>query len=49
LRTFYAAPPVGADSDAHAALRRHFPPPVLVVITALAGRRYRRTVAPVWS
>jgi hypothetical protein len=49
MGTFFAWLQDGADADAKAALRREVPPPVLVVITALAGRRYRRTVAPVWS
>lgn len=39
----------GADADARRALRRQIPAPVVVVVTALAGRRYRRDVASVWA
>jgi hypothetical protein len=30
-------------------LRREVPRPVLYVVTRTSGRRYRRTVAPVWA
>jgi hypothetical protein len=49
MGTFFAWLQDGADADAKAALRREVPPPVLFVITAVSGRRYRRTIAPVWS
>lgn len=39
----------GADADAIRGLRREVPRPVLFLITRTVGRRYRRTVAPVWS
>jgi hypothetical protein len=39
----------GADADARQGLRRDVPPPVLFVICRTGGRRYRRTVAPVWA
>ena len=39
----------GADADAKQGLRREVPPPVLFVISRAGGRRYRRTVAPVWA
>ncbi len=38
----------GADADASAALRKEIPPPVLFVLTRLAGRAYNRDIAPVW-
>ena len=38
----------GADPDAVSGLRREVPRPVLFVITRTRGRRYRRTVSPVW-
>jgi hypothetical protein len=39
----------GADADAKQGLRREVPAPVLFVISRVGGRRYRRTVAPVWA
>jgi hemerythrin-like domain-containing protein len=39
----------GADADARRALRREVPAPVLFVISRTAGRRYNRTIAPVWG
>jgi hypothetical protein len=39
----------GADADARQGLRREVPPPVLFVISRTTGRRYERTVAPVWA
>jgi hypothetical protein len=39
----------GADADDVRGLRREIPPPVLLVISRLGGRRYRRDVASVWS
>lgn len=39
----------GADADARQGLRREVPPPVLFVISRAGGRRYARTVAPVWA
>lgn len=38
----------GADADAVRGLRREVPRPVLFVISRVGGRRYRRTIAPVW-
>jgi hypothetical protein len=39
----------GASANDKAALRREMPAPVLAVFGAIAGRRYRRTIAPVWA
>lgn len=39
----------GADADTRRALRQQIPAPVVVVVTAVAGRGYRRNVASVWS
>jgi hemerythrin-like domain-containing protein len=39
----------GASANDKAALRRELPVPVIAVFGALAGRRYRRTIAPVWA
>jgi hypothetical protein len=39
----------GADADAKQGLSREVPAPVLFVISRVGGRRYRRTVAPVWA
>lgn len=39
----------GADADAKQGLQREVPPPVLFVISRVGGRRYARTVAPVWA
>lgn len=39
----------GADADAKQGLRREVPAPVLFVICRAGGRRYRRTIAPVWA
>jgi hemerythrin-like domain-containing protein len=38
----------GADDDAKARLRKEIPPPVLFVLTRVAGRHYNRDIAPVW-
>ena len=38
----------GADADVAVALRKEVPPPVLFVLTRLAGRAYNRDIAPVW-
>lgn len=38
----------GADDRARTALRATIPPPVLAVVTALFGRRYRSEIAPIW-
>lgn len=46
--TFFAWLLDGADADAVAGLRREVPTPVLHVIVAVAGRDYRRRIAPVW-
>lgn len=47
--TFFAWLQDGADRDAHTALRREVPAPVLFVLGRLAGRDYNRRIAPVWS
>ncbi|MGH9172551.1 MAG: hypothetical protein ACRD0Z_17070 [Acidimicrobiales bacterium] len=39
----------GADDDAIRGLRREVPRPVLFLISRVGGRRYRRTVSPVWT
>jgi Hemerythrin HHE cation binding domain len=39
----------GADADEIAALRREVPRPVLFLLCRTSGRRYRRTIAPVWA
>lgn len=38
----------GATPNDKAALRREMPAPVIAVFGAIAGRRYRREIAPVW-
>lgn len=38
----------GATAEEKAALRAHVPGPVLLVLSGLLGRGYRRHVAPVW-
>jgi hemerythrin-like domain-containing protein len=47
--TFFAWLLDGADADAARGLRREIPPPVVFVISRVAGRSYTRTVAPVWA
>ena len=47
--TFFAWLLDGADSETVKGLRREVPRPVLYVVTRTSGRRYRRTVAPVWA
>ena len=39
----------GADADAKRGLNHEVPAPVVFVISRAGGRRYRRTVAPVWA
>lgn len=39
----------GATSEDRAALRREMPAPVIFLFGTLAGRRYRRDIAPVWT
>ena len=46
--TFLAWVQDGADPQAQAAVEAHVPKPVLAIVGGLFGRRYRRTVAPVW-
>lgn len=46
--TFLAWLHDGADADAVRGLRREVPRPVLFIISRVGGRRYRRTIAPVW-
>jgi hypothetical protein len=38
----------GATPEEMSALRGNVPRPVLMVLSGLFGRRYRREVAPVW-
>jgi hypothetical protein len=47
--TFFAWLLDGADADAARGLRSEIPPPVVFVISRVAGRKYTRTVAPVWA
>jgi hypothetical protein len=39
----------GADSGSITALREHIPPPVLFVLTRIAGRHYHHQIAPTWT
>ena len=39
----------GAAANEKAALRREMPAPVILLFSAVGGRRYRREIAPVWS
>jgi len=39
----------GASANEKAALRKAMPAPVIVLFGAIAGRRYRREIAPVWA
>ncbi len=39
----------GAGAQETASLRAHIPGPVLVVLTTVLGRRYRREIAPIWQ
>lgn len=45
---FFAWILTGATAEEKAALRVEVPPPVIAILPRLFGRRYRRTVAPVW-
>lgn len=47
--TFMAWLMDGADCGTTAALRKHIPPPVLFVLTRVAGRRYNRQIAATWT
>jgi hypothetical protein len=47
--TFFAWLLDGADADATSGLRREVPAPVVFVISRVGGRRYQRTIAPVWA
>jgi hypothetical protein len=47
--TFFAWLLDGASADDARGLRREIPPPVVFVISRVGGRRYTRTVAPVWA
>jgi hypothetical protein len=38
----------GADENDRAGLRKEIPAPVVAIFATVAGRRYRREVAPVW-
>jgi hemerythrin-like domain-containing protein len=49
LGTFFAWLQDDADHASAAGLRNEIPPPVLLVITRLGGRRYRREVATAWT
>ncbi|MFH5241537.1 hypothetical protein ACHIPV_06490 [Antrihabitans sp. NCIMB 15448] len=37
-----------ADSSDLAGLRKELPPPIIFLFTRIAGRRYRREIAPTW-
>lgn len=39
----------GADESDLAGMRRELPAPVIFLFGKLAGRRYRRTIAPIWT
>jgi hemerythrin-like domain-containing protein len=39
----------GADADARRGLRHEIPAPVVVIVSGVGGRRYRRDIASVWS
>lgn len=39
----------GADADARRGLRHEIPAPVVLVLSGIAGRHYRRNIASVWS
>jgi hemerythrin-like domain-containing protein len=47
--TFFAWVEDGATPDEKAALRQSVPGPVLAIIGAIFGRKYRKEVAPVWA
>jgi hemerythrin-like domain-containing protein len=47
--TFFAWMQDGATPEEISALRANVPGPVLVLLGALFGRRYRKEVAPVWT
>jgi hemerythrin-like domain-containing protein len=46
--TFFAWMDDGATAEEKAALRESVPGPVLAIIGAIFGRRYRKEIAPVW-
>lgn len=39
----------GADESDLAGMRKELPPPVIFLFGRIAGRRYRREIAPVWA
>lgn len=45
---FFAWALDGADPDVVAALKDGIPAPVILILNGVFGRRYRKTVAPVW-
>jgi hemerythrin-like domain-containing protein len=47
--TFVAWLQDGATPDDLAGLKREIPGPVLAVLTAIPGRRYRKEIAPIWK
>jgi len=47
--TFFAWMDDGATAEEKAALRQSVPGPVLAIIGAIFGRKYRKEVAPVWA
>ena len=47
--TFFAWLTDGIDDDTATALRREVPAPVLFLIRGVAGRHYRRRIAPTWA
>jgi Hemerythrin HHE cation binding domain len=46
---FFAWLENGATTEERDGLRKSVPPPVVLIFSRVLGRRYRRTVAPVWS
>ncbi len=46
--TFFVWVQDGAEPDAQAAIEANVPKPVRAILGGIFGRRYRRTVAPVW-
>ena len=49
MGNFFAWLQDGATPDDKAGLRRQVPAPVVHIITAIAGRHYRRDIASVWA
>jgi hemerythrin HHE cation binding domain-containing protein len=47
--SFFAWLQDGATPEENAALRANVPAPVVMMLTAVRGGKYRRTIAPVWQ